>query len=103
MRLESLLAIFFLNSLVGAGFGEGEGHGFLEEIKALQRIDGILRGIDRVEDDECLTFRFEVLLGDNVDDVAEFAKDVAERGGQGGDFDAFVEVADLLADMTESC
>jgi hypothetical protein len=43
----------------------------------LQRIDGILGGVDRVEDDKGLAFGFEILLGDNVNDFAEFAEDVA--------------------------
>jgi hypothetical protein len=98
MRFQSLLAIFFLHSLIGAGFGECKSHRLVEEVEPLQRINGILRSIDRVEDDERLAFGFEVLLGDDVDNVAEFAEDVAERGGQGGDFDAFVEVADLFVE-----
>jgi hypothetical protein len=102
MRLEPFIAIFSFYSLVGAGFGEGQGHGLVEQIEALQRIDGILRGIDRVEDDERLAFGFEILLGDNVDDFAEFAENVAQRGGQRGDFDAFVEVSDLLTDITHA-
>jgi len=64
----------------------------VEDVEALQLIDRILRRVDRVVHDEGLAFRFEVLLGHDVNDVAILGEDLAEGVDQDGDLDVFIEV-----------
>lgn len=51
--------------------------------------------IDGFEDDKCLTFRFDVLFGDNVDDGAIFLEEFAQGFGEMGDLDSLVKVSYL--------
>lgn len=70
-------------------------HGLVEEIEPLNLVYSERRGLHTVENDECLPLCFQVLLGDDVDDVAIVAENVAKSLLQLFDFDALFEVSDL--------
>ena len=59
-------------------------------------VDGILRAVHAVVDDESLPLALKTLLRDDFDDVAEFVEEAVERVDQGRDLDLLVEVADLF-------
>jgi threonine dehydrogenase-like Zn-dependent dehydrogenase len=55
-----------------------------------------LRAVHIVIHDERLSLALEALLCDDLDNGAELVEKSMERLGQGGDFDALIEVTDLL-------
>jgi len=95
MRLQSFFSIFSLHRHVRPRLGKVEMHLLVEDVEPLQFIDRILRRVDRVVDNEGLPLRLDILLRDDVDDVAILGEDLAERLDQKWDFRALVEVADL--------
>lgn len=72
-------------------------HGFLKELEAIDLVDGAGGGVDAVEDDKRLPLRLQVRLRDDLDDRAVFREDLVEGFLELVDFDAFFEVADLVA------
>lgn len=66
-----------------------------KQVEPLQIVDGILSAVHIVEDNERLALALETLLCDDVDDITEFGKDLAEGFDQDGDFDALVKAAYL--------
>lgn len=53
-------------------------HLLAKQLKALHLIDGLLRAVYAVEDDECLSLRLEIRLGNDLDDGAIFAEELVE-------------------------
>lgn len=54
-----------------------QAHWLFEDVKPLQVSNGSLRGLGVVEDNESLAFRPKIRLGNDIDDVAVFRKDVS--------------------------
>lgn len=67
-------------------------HGFVEEFEAIDFFNRFGGGGWVVEDDEGLSFCFEVGFGDQVDDVAVFGEDFGEGFFQLVGFYALFEV-----------
>lgn len=101
MLLETRIIILFLHSRVASRLRIRDLHGLLEQIEAIQRLQSLTRFILRTEDDESLTASPVVLLGDDVDNLAELAEDFAELLDQGGDFDVLVQVLDLQEQISD--
>lgn len=98
LELGTLLAGIPFHGRVTACLGERKHHGLVEKWKRLDFLDGLFRCRGRVEDDESLTFGFEVLLGDEVDDSAVLGEDGGEGLLKEGYFDGLFKVADLGRD-----
>lgn len=95
LELGTLLAGIPFHSRVAACLGEREYHGLVEERERLDFLDGLFCRGGGVEDNESLTFGFEVLLGDEVDDGAVLGEDGGEGLLKEWDLDRFFKVADL--------
>lgn len=96
MRLERIIPIFFLHRRVGAGLRIRELHVLSEQLEVLEELDGLGGLLGAVEDDKGLPSSLDALLGDDIDDGAYVGKGVAQFLYEFGDFDALVEVADLV-------
>jgi hypothetical protein len=91
--LKLLVVAGALDGGVAAGAGQGDLHGLLEQLEALDLLDGALGGVGAVKDDKGLALGLQVRLGDNVDDGAILGEDGLERGTQRLGLDALLEVA----------
>lgn len=78
MQLELLFVSRAGDGGVAARSGKSDLHGLIEELEALDLLDGLEGGLGLVEDDEGLALGLQVGLGDNVDDVTILGED----GGQ---------------------
>jgi galactokinase len=94
--LQRVVAVFSLHSSIWPRLREIQAHLLSEEVEALEVVDRVLRAVHIVVDDERLSLALQALLCDDLDNGAELVEKSMERLDQGGDFDAFVEVADLL-------
>ena len=94
--LESRIAVLPLNGGIRSRLCEVQVHLAPEQVEALEVVDGILRAVHAVVDDESLPLALKTLLRDDFDDVAEFVEEAVERVDQGRDLDLLVEVADLF-------
>lgn len=74
MALKLVVVAGTLHSSVAAGAGESELHGSVKKLEALDVVDGLLRALHGVEDDERLTLGLEVRLGYDVDDFTIFGE-----------------------------
>jgi hypothetical protein len=72
-----------------------EHEGFVEQLEALDIVDGALRGLDAVEDDKGLALALEAALGHHVQHGAELAEERVECRHECFRLDALVDVADL--------
>lgn len=77
---------------IALGPGDGEVHGLVPELEALDVLDGLGDGFGVVVDDKGLALGLEVLLGHDVNDVAIVGEDDLERVDQVGELDALLEV-----------
>lgn len=93
VELELLVVAGLLNRGVASGASEGELHGLVEEVEALDLLDGLQGGLRLFKDDEGLALGLQVGLGDDVDDGAVFGEDGVEGGLEGFGLDALFEVA----------
>lgn len=93
MKLELLLVASLLNRRVASGAGECEVHGLVEEVEALDFLDGLEGRLGVLEYDEGLALGLQVRLGDDVDDGAVLGEDGVEGDLQGIRLDALLEVA----------
>jgi len=80
---------------IAAGAGQGELHGLVKELEALDVVDGGEGGLGGVEDNKGLALGLEVRLGDNVNHVAILGKDGAQGLLERLGLDALLEVADV--------
>jgi len=95
VRLERRIAILPLHRSVGPRLRKIQVHLLPEQVEALQVVDGVLRAVDIVVDDEGLALALQALFGDDVDDGAELVEETVQGFDQGWDLDALVEVADV--------
>lgn len=72
MGFEFVVGVLPADGGVASRLREVEEHRLLEELEALDLLDGALGGFYFVEDDESLALGLEVRLGDEVDDIAVF-------------------------------
>lgn len=93
MELELLVVACLLDRGVASGAGEGELHGLVEEVEALDFLYGLQGGLGLLEDDEGLALSLQVGLGDDVDDGAVLGEDGVEGGLERLRLDALLEVA----------
>ena len=96
MRLQGLLSVLPLHSLIRPRLCKVQAHLLSEEVEALKVVDRILCAVHVVVDNESLSLALETLLRDNLKDVAEVVEESMKRLDQGRDLDVLVEVADLL-------
>lgn len=82
---------------VAPGPGEGELHGLVEELEALDLLDGLERCLGLVEDDEGLPLRLQVGLGHDVDDVAVLGKHGRQRLLERVGFHALLQIAHVYS------
>lgn len=99
MALEFLVAAGALHRGVAAGARERELHGAVEQLEALDVVDGLLGAVGVGEDDEGLALGLEVGLGYDVDDLAILGEELLQGLGELGDLDRLLEVADVDARM----
>lgn len=95
MHLKLLGSPLAHNRCIAPRLCEIQHHGFPQQIETVYLLDGARGGFDVVKHNKRLPFRLQVLLGDDVDDLAIFGEDRAERLLQLVDLDSFFEVADL--------
>lgn len=95
MSFQSFIAIFSFHRRVGACFGELETHLLAKDFEGVDFVNGFLCAIDGVINDESLSFGFQVLFRDDVDDGAIFGEDAAQGLYELGDLDGVIEIADL--------
>jgi hypothetical protein len=93
--LESRIAVLPLHRSIRPRLCKVQAHLPPKQVEALQVVDGVLRAVHVVVDDEGLALALEALFGDNVDDGAELVEEAVQRFDQGRDLDALVEVADV--------
>lgn len=95
MVLKVVVVAAGLDGGIAARPGQGELHGLLEQLEALDLLDGAEGRLGLVEDDKGLALGLEVRLGDDVDDVAVLGEDDLEGLAQRLRLDALLEVADV--------
>jgi hypothetical protein len=93
--LESRITVLPLHRRIRPRLCKVQAHLAPEQVEALQVVDGVLRAVHIVVDDEGLALALEALFGDDVDDGAELVEEAVQRFDQGRDLDALVEVADV--------
>lgn len=93
--LESRVAVLPLNSGIRPRLCEVQVHLAPEQVEALEVVDGILRAVHIVVDDEGLALALQTLLRDDVDDGAELVEEAVQRFDQSWDLDGLVEVANV--------
>lgn len=96
VRLQALLSVLPLHSLVRPRLCKVQAHLLSEEVEALKVVDRILRAVHVVVNDESLSLALQTLLRDNLNNIAEVVEESMQRVDQGRDLDVLVEVADLL-------
>lgn len=93
MTLKVLLGTLPLHRSIAARLRKRKLHLLAEQLEALHLIDGLLRALDGVEDDERLALGLEVRLGHDVDYGAVFREQLAQRLDELRRLDALFEVA----------
>jgi hypothetical protein len=97
VRVKLVLVAGLEDGGVAPGSGQRQVHGLLEQLEALDLVDGGLGGLGLVEDDKGLALGLEVGLGDDVDDVAILGEDGAQGFLEDVGLDALFEVAHVNA------
>lgn len=92
VRFELFLVAFQRNCFVTPRTGQRDSHRLVEELKALCFFHRQFGTLSIFEDNKGLSFCLEVLLGDDVDDIAEFREDSPKRLRQRLELDAFLEI-----------
>lgn len=95
VRLKGLGAVLLLDRRIAPTLGELDCHRFVVQVEALEHLHGLGGLIGGVVDDEGLTAGLEVLLGDDVDDLAKLAEDLLQAVDERRDLDLLVEVLDI--------
>ena len=89
MRLEVVCIALLQDSRITFGSRVIEDHGLIEELKALNLLDGTFGSLGFIEDDESLAFCLQVAFGNQVNHVAIFRKDFCESVLELIDFNPF--------------
>lgn len=97
MRVKLVLVARLEDGGVAPGPRQRQVHGLLEQLEALDLVDGGLGGFRLVEDDKGLALGLEVGLGHDVDDVAVLGEDGAQGLLENVGLDALFEVAHVDA------
>ena len=95
MLLKLVLVAGAQHSRIAPSAGEGDNHGLLKELEALNLVDGLYGGLWVFKDDKGLALCFEVRLGNNVDNLSVVGEDGGQSLLEGLGFDPFFEVADI--------
>lgn len=66
MSLQLIVAAFPLNCRITPGFRIVQDHGLVENIEAIDFLDGAGRGLDVIEDDEGLALGLEIRFCDDL-------------------------------------
>lgn len=93
--IELVLVAHLHHGGIAAGAGKGELHRLVEELEALDVLDGGLGSLGCVEHDESLALGLEVRLGDDVNHVAILGEDGAQGLLEGLGLDALLQVTDV--------
>lgn len=80
---------------IAAGASHRDLHRLVEELEALDVLDGSLGSLGRVENDKGLALGLEVCLGDDIDHVAILGKDGAQGLLEWLGLDALLQVTDV--------
>lgn len=92
--LVKLLLVASLNNRsVAPRPRQGHHHGLLEQLEALEFIDGSLSRLGFVKDHKGLALGLEVGLGDDINHIAVFGEDGAQGVLEGLWLDALLEIA----------
>lgn len=102
VHFELLLVPFALHRDITFGLCIVDYHRLVEELEALDLLQGQRSRFFAVIDYECLTLRLEVLLRDDFEDSSKLGEDFFERYLQLVDLDALFEISDLRA-MVRNC
>jgi hypothetical protein len=78
---------------IAPGLRKRQLHRFIKQFETLYLIDGLLRALHTIKYYECLSFRLEVRLGYDVDDLAIFREEFIERLLELVDLDALFKIA----------
>lgn len=97
MHVKLVLVARLEDGGVAPGPRQRQVHGLLEQLEALDLVDGGLGGFRLVEDDKGLALGLEVGLGHDVDDVAVLGEDGAQGLLENVGLDALFEVAHVDA------
>lgn len=97
MTLQLFIARRSLHKSITPRLRKRELHGLAKEVETLNILDTLLRALDVIEDDERLAFRFQVRLGDYIDDLAVLGEELCEGFDKLGGLDALFKVADVNA------
>lgn len=95
MNLQLLGACFPHDSRVAFRLRVIQNHRFVEQFETIDLVNRTCGRFDIVEDNECLTFRLQVGLGDDFEDVSIFREDLLQRFFELIDLDALLEISDL--------
>lgn len=95
LKLSRFLSGLSLHGSIRSRLCESENHRLSKQGKRLDFTDSILCRLNRVENYECLSFRFEVLLCYDFEDCAVLRENGVKGLLEVVDFDGFFEVADL--------
>lgn len=93
--LKLLFADIHRHGLVALGARQCQPHGLVKELESLDFVNGFLRTVRILKDDKSLTLGLEVLLGNNIDNIAKLGKDGSQSLGNRLDLDAFFKVLDV--------
>jgi hypothetical protein len=91
------LARFSLDRLVAVCLRPVHLHDLAVHLKPIHLLHGLQRRLLAVEDDECLALALQTALCDHVEYGAVVLEDAGEGLFHGVDFDALLEVVDLVA------
>lgn len=78
VRLKFICVSFVEYSSVTSSLCIVQHHGLVEEVEALHLLYSTPRSVWVVEDDECLSFSFEIRLGNQVDNTAISGEDIGQ-------------------------
>lgn len=101
--LELLLSSKLLHCCIAPGPGQRHLHGLLKQVEAIGLLCSLLGRIGVVIHNKGLTFRLQIGLGDDIDDIAELRKDLAEGILEGVNLDALLEVPHIDAGERMTC
>lgn len=101
--LKLILGSELLHCRIAPGPGQRHLHGLLEQVEAVGLLCRLLGRLGVVKDNKGLTFRLQVGLGDDVDDIAKLGEELAEGILEGVDFDALLEVPHVDAGGRMTC
>lgn len=95
MEFQLLLVSFSLHRCIALALGVVQQHRLLKQFEPLHLFNRALCSLDIFEDNEGLSFGFEVFLGNKVNDGAVFREDLGEGFFEVVDFYPLLKVLDV--------